>query len=552
MLYWTTVVNHKEIASLYFWFSLCIGILAFFYSFVIRLSLVWAFSFVDNGDLYLCFVTLHAVYIIFFFVIPFSIGGLVNYLLPLYLGSIDIVAPRLNNLSFWVLFVAFWTSILSTVIARGVYSGWTLYPPLSSSPFSSTLSGDLVILTLHLAGISSILSSINFLVTIFAFSPGLKTWPLFVVAQGTVAVLLLLSLPVLASAITILLLDRNFSTGFFTASSGDPLLYQHLFWFFGHPEVYVLILPAFSLISISLCYLSNTRQPFGYVGLSIAIISIGVMGCIVWAHHMFTSGIDLDTRVYFSFATLVIGVPTGIKVFSWLYNFFSVKLAYLPLYLWLLGFVILFSVGGFSGIVLANCHLNVFFHDTYYVVAHFHYVLSLGAVTGVWISLFLLFPYLFHVVTSYWTQAVCFLAFFLGANLLFFPLHFLGFWGLPRHYMVYDPSFYCFSYLSLFGILLLLVSFVLCFSSFSYLCFGHQSMAYGLSFYVYDMVFCDIRRFLSPDSFYTSFAYSSVVPTSFSSNQSFFPWVKEKLRRLVLFFCWLRCWVNHKLGQPLF
>jgi len=460
LLIWFSSTNHREIASLYFWLSLAIGFIAFFYSVIMRLSLIWPYSFCCNGDLYLNFVTLHAIFMIFFFIMPFSIGGLVNYMLPLYLNCADMVCPRLNNLSFWLLFFALMLSFCSTIFAKGVFSGWTMYPPLSSYPYSSSISGDFLIFSLHFAGVSSIMSSINFLVTIFSFSSlDIGQWPLFIIAQTTVAFLLVISLPVLAAAITMLLFDRNFSTGFFSnVTSGDAILYQHLFWFFGHPEVYVLILPAFALLSNTLCFLGNSKMPFGYLGLSIAIIAIGLMGCIVWAHHMFTSGMDLDTRVYFSFATLIIGVPTGIKIFSWLYNFYSCQLIYTPLYIWVLGFIFLFSIGGFSGIVLANCHINAFFHDTYYVIAHFHYVLSLGAVMGVWLSLFLYFPFFFKITSSYFTQMVCFGTFFFGANLLFFPLHFLGFWGLPRHYMVYDPNFYCFSHLSLVGILLIFVS----------------------------------------------------------------------------------------------
>lgn len=438
------------------------GFLAFFYSFIIRISLVWPYSFVSNGSIYLYFVTLHAVYMIFFFVMPFSIGGLSNLLIPLCFHLSDMVLPRINNLSFWFLFFSFFLTVFSSVLSFGSSSGWTLYPPLSSYLFSSSASVDFLIFSLHMAGASSILSSINFIVTVF-FLPLVSCFsffkfPLFIIAQLVVSFLLLISLPVLAASITMLLFDRNFSTFFFDNSfGGDLLLYQHLFWFFGHPEVYVLILPAFAMISHSISYVLNSFTPFSYVGLSLAIVSIGLLGCVVWAHHMFTSGMDLDTRFYFASATLIIAVPTGIKVFSWLFSFFSRIFILLPLVFWVLGFLFLFTMGGFSGIVLSNSNLNLFFHDSYYVIAHFHYVLSLGAVVGVFVSIYFLFPIFYYITFSYFSITLSFIIFFIGSNLLFFPFHFLGFWGLPRHYLIFDLNFYCFSGITLFSILLLVV-----------------------------------------------------------------------------------------------
>ena len=455
------------------------------------MSLVWPFSFIEVQVVYLYCVTVHAVYMIFFFVMPFSIGGLSNLLIPLCFHLADMCLPRINNLSFWVLFFSFIMSVCSSLFYFGPSSGWTLYPPYSSYPASGYLSTDLIIFSLHLAGASSILSSINFIVTIFilplSYLFSFFQYPLFIIAQLTVAFLLLISLPVLAAAITMLLFDRNFSTSFFSNFlGGDALLYQHLFWFFGHPEVYVLILPAFAIVSHVLAFLINRSAPFSYPGLSIAIIAIGVLGCIVWAHHMFTSGMDLDTRFYFASATLIIAIPTGIKIFSWLFTLLSDLFILSPLLVWTLGFIFLFTFGGLSGIVLSNCHLNLFFHDSYYVVAHFHYVLSLGAVVGVFLSTLFLFSIFYNLYINYFHQTTLFVLFFFGSNLLFFPFHFLGLWGLPRHYYIYDLNFYVFSSSSLFSILLIFVLIIYFVSSFSFKdCFIKYSYFNDLFFKYY-------------------------------------------------------------------
>ena len=434
---------------------------------------MWPFAFINSGIIYLYFVTLHAIYMIFFFIMPFSIGGLSNYLIPLIFHIPDMCLPRINNMSFWLLFFSFILSLFSSFFFFGPSSGWTLYPPYSSYPASPSLASDFIIFSLHLAGASSILASINFIVTIL-FAPIVNVFsffqfPLFIVAQLTVAFLLLISLPVLAAAITMLLFDRNFSTSFFSNFfGGDALLYQHLFWFFGHPEVYVLILPAFAIISHSLAFIINRNVPFSYVGLNLAIIAIGVLGCIVWAHHMFTSGMDYDTRFYFAAATLIIAIPTGIKIFSWLFTLFSDYYFFIPMLIWILGFIFLFTFGGLSGIVLSNCHLNLFFHDSYYVIAHFHYVLSLGAVVGVFLSIMYLFPYFYRLYINYFYQSLIFFLFFVGSNGLFFPFHFLGLWGLPRHYLLFDLNFYVFSGLSLFSIILITIAVFFILYSFSF------------------------------------------------------------------------------------
>lgn len=468
---WLTSTNHKEIGTLYFFFAIFLAFVAFSYSFIIRISLMWPFSFLEDGNIYNSYVTMHAIFMIFFFVMPFSIGGLGNWLIPLFLGCVDMVLPRVNNMSFWLVFAALLLGLCSAFIGHGVHGGWTLYPPLSSTIGSAEMSVDFIIFSLHCAGASSILASINFFVTIFFFlsnnSIDFFKYPLFIVGQLVVAFLLVLSLPVLAAGITMLLFDRNFNACFFSnLDGGDVVLFQHLFWFFGHPEVYVLIIPAFIMLSHLVCYLLNTNVPFGYSGMSLAIVGIGLLGCIVWAHHMFTSGMDLDVRFYYAAATLIIAVPTGIKIFSWIATLLGRLITYIPIVSWVYGFIFLFTVGGVTGIMLSNSSLNLFFHDSYYVVAHFHYVLSLGAVFGIFLSFYFLFDKLFYYVYNYTSQMVTFIIIFIASNVVFFPLHFLGLWGLPRRYLIFDYNFYGFSYLALTGMILFVLSFILLIFSF--------------------------------------------------------------------------------------
>jgi cytochrome c oxidase subunit 1 len=495
---WFMSTNHKDIGILYLVVSALVGFIAVSFTVYMRMELMdpgvqymceEGARFIananatctPNGHLWNVLITGHGILMMFFVVIPALFGGFGNYFMPLQIGAPDMAFPRMNNLSFW-LYVAGTTLAVCSILAPGGNGqlgsgvGWVLYPPLSVN--EEGMSMDLAIFAVHLSGTSSILGAINMITTFLNMrTPGMTLFkvPLFAWSIFVTAWLILLALPVLAGAITMLLTDRNFGTTFFDpAGGGDPILYQHILWFFGHPEVYIIILPGFGLISHVIA--TFARKPvFGYLPMVWALIAIGGLGFVVWAHHMYTVGMSLTQQSYFMLATMVIAVPTGVKVFSWIATMWGGSIEFKTPMLWAFGFLFLFTVGGVTGIVLAQAGIDRVYHDTYYVVAHFHYVMSLGAVFTIFAGIYYYFGKMTGREYPEWAGKLHFWMMFIGSNITFFPQHFLGRQGMPRRYIDYPEAFAYWNEVSSYGAFLSFASFLLFFGVIAYsLLFGKK------------------------------------------------------------------------------
>nr|WFF64444.1 cytochrome c oxidase subunit 1 [Pseudoacanthocephalus sp.] len=461
---WFLSVSHKDIGLLYVLSGLWGGFVGFSLSLLMRLELGGGGKWLGDEYLYNVLVTSHGVMMVFFMVMPVLMGGFGNWFIPPMLGLMDMAFPRLNNLSLLMLWLAFIMVCLSLVISGGA-AGWTMYPPLMLSYYSSSISTDIMVLSLHVAGVSSILGSINFIVTLcWALTCGYAVIrvPLMVWAEVVAGVLVVITVPVLAAGLGMLLLDRNAGTSYFDpCGGGSPLLYQHMFWFFGHPEVYILILPGFGLVSHVVMELGGKFEIFGYLGMVYALFSIGGLGCLVWAHHMFTVGLDVDVRAYFTAASMTIAVPTGVKVFSWVASLYGMVSPVTSMVYWVVGFIFMFVLGGLTGVIVASSSLDTIFHDTYFVVAHFHYVLSMGVVFSIILGLNYWGPLMFGFVLPEALLKTNFLLVFVGVNFSFLPQFTLGWWGMPRRYLDYPEAFEALGWLSSVGSFITLIGILL-------------------------------------------------------------------------------------------